>query len=181
MFKGSTFVSGNSDKAAHVGRYLNISHTKLHIPEIQSLEPREIVKHKAIEAFRQVQSPVLVDDTSLVFLALKKLPGPLIKLFLEQLKTEGMCKLLNGYNDRSAVATSFVGLYSGIEVIVFEASLNGKIAEDPRGGYGFGWDAIFIPQGYEKTRAEMTEEERNKTSVRKDVLAKVKKYLMKIV
>lgn len=173
-----TFITGNAAKAEQLGRHLNMSvnHLKLDLPEIQSLSLEEVVEHKAKEAYKQIHSPVLVEDTSLVFSALGRLPGPLIKWFLTELKNEGLCKLLEPYKDRSAIARVVFGCYDGVKLQMFEGQIKGRIAESPRGEEGFGWDPIFIPSGWEKTWGEMTIEEQAQTSMRKIALQKLEKY-----
>ena len=61
--------------------------------------------------------------------------------------------------------------------IVFEGKINGKISIKPKGSNGFGYDPIFIPQGYEKTFAEMTIKEKNTISHRKIALMKLESFL----
>ena len=51
------------------------------------------------------------------------------------------------------------------------------IAVTPRGETNFGWDPIFIPDGYSKTWAEMTPDEKNETSMRKPALEKLAHFL----
>ena len=57
----------------------------------------------------------------------------------------------------------------------------GKISEKPRGNGGFGYDPIFIPNGYNKTFAEMELEQKNKISHRFIAINKFKKYLIKLL
>jgi non-canonical purine NTP pyrophosphatase (RdgB/HAM1 family) len=174
-----TFITGNAEKAKQLGYYLYypIEHVKLDLPEIQSLDLREIIEHKAKEAYASVHSPVLVEDTSLIFTALGKLPGPLIKWFFEELKLEGLCKLLDGYADRSAHASVLFGLYDGQDFEVFAGDMKGAIAKTPKGEQGFGWDTIFIPERCEKTWGEMTAEEQSETSMRRIALKKLEAFL----
>ena len=61
--------------------------------------------------------------------------------------------------------------------IVFEGKINGRISIKPKGLNGFGYDPIFIPEGYEKTFAEMTPKEKNKISHRKIALTKMESFL----
>lgn len=49
---------------------------------------------------------------------------------------------------------------------VFEGRCEGRLAREPRGGQGFGYDPLFIPNGYEKTLAELSEAEKNRISHR---------------
>jgi non-canonical purine NTP pyrophosphatase (RdgB/HAM1 family) len=174
-----TYITGNPGKARLVSRYLAfpVIHKPIDLIEIQSLDPTEIIEYKAKEAYKLVGSPVLVEDTSLRFLALGRLPGPLIKWFLAELGTDGLCHLLDNFSDRSAVAEVQFGLYDGQTLLAFPGAQEGSIASAPRGSGGFGWDAIFIPAGYDKTWAEMTPEESQATSMRKIALKKLEAYL----
>ncbi len=143
----------------------------------QSLDLREVVTHKAHEAWKQVGGTVLVEDTSLTFHALGQLPGPLIKWFLVSLDSAGMCQLLDGYDDRSATARVCVGLYDGTEHKLFEGERKGSIAATPRGAKGFGSDPIFIPEGSTKTWGEMDPEEQKQTSMRRIALKQLEEYV----
>lgn len=176
-----TFITGNAAKAEQLSRHLEypVEHQKLDLYEIQSLDLQEIVEHKAKDAFQKLGTPVLVEDTSLRFHALGKLPGPLIKWFLTELDNEGLCKLLNGYRYRSAVAEVCFGLYNGQDLQFFGGNMKGTIASSPRGERGFGWDPIFIPEGYEKTWGEMNEEEQKTSSMRRIALKKLEAFLRK--
>jgi len=174
-----TFVTSNPSKAEQLSRHLHIPvvHRKVDVHEIQSLDLREVAEHKAREAQKIIGGTVLVEDTSLVFHALNNLPGPLIKWFLTALDNEGLCKLLNNYNNRNATATVCFALCDNESVRFFEAEQQGVIADIPRGDRGFGWDPIFIPDGYEKTWGEMTTEEQKETSMRKVALGKLAEFL----
>jgi len=174
-----TFITGNAAKAEQLGRHLDhpVAHKKLDLPEIQSLDLHEIIEHKTKEAYKQIGGVVLVEDTSLTFKALGRLPGPLIKWFLTELDNAGLCKLLDGYEDRSAVAEVCFGLYDGNELKKFEGEARGSIAAIPRGERGFGWDPVFIPDGHDKTWGEMDPEEQKETSMRRFALKKLEAYL----
>lgn len=174
-----TFITGNPGKATQLATHLHhpVEHKKLDLHEIQSLDLEEVATHKAQEAYRMLSTPVLVEDTSLVLNALGPLPGPLIKWFLEALDNEGIARLLDGYEDRSAVAETCFALCDENGVTLFKAERKGTIAETPRGEKGFGWDPIFIPEGCDRTWAEMDTEEQKKTSMRRAALEKLQEYL----
>ncbi|KAG6922831.1 inosine triphosphatase, partial [Chelydra serpentina] len=103
------FVTGNAKKLEEVLQILGdafpyrLVAKKIDLPEYQG-EPDEISIQKCREAANQIQGPVIVEDTCLCFNALGGLPGPYIKWFLEKLKPEGLCKLLAGFEDKSAYA-----------------------------------------------------------------------------
>ena len=174
-----TFITGNAGKAKYLSDYFHapVDHVKLDLHEIQSLNLREVVDDKARRAYTIVGSPVLVEDVSLIFNGLKKLPGPLIKWFLETLGNDGLCRLLDSLDDRSAFAEVEFAICDEKGVHTFGGSMEGTIAENPRGEMGFGWDPIFIPEGHSKTWAEMTDDEKHATSMRKIALEKVSSFL----
>lgn len=174
-----TFITGNAGKAKYLSDYfhLPVDHVKLDLKEIQSVDLKEVVEDKARRAYEVVKSPVLVEDVSLTFKALKALPDPLIKWFLETLGNEGLCRLLDGFNNRDAVAEVEFAICDQSGVHTFSGSMEGAIADNPRGEMGFGWDPVFIPKGYDKTWAEMTDNEKHATSMRKVALEKMSAFL----
>ena len=179
MTKQPTFITSNISKAEQLSWHLGIElkHMAAEVPEIQSLSLLEVVEHKAKEAYKVVKGPVLVEDTSLVFNALGKLPGPLIKWFLHELDNEGLCRLLDNYSDRSAIASVLFGYYDGNKLYTFDGQTKGMIANQPKGELGFGWDPVFIPSNYDKTWAEMTMEEQSDSSMRRIALSKLEAFL----
>jgi non-canonical purine NTP pyrophosphatase (RdgB/HAM1 family) len=179
MNKLPIYVTGNLDKLKELKKYLNIDleHQKLDLDEIQSLNLAEVVEHKAKSAYAIIGKPVLVEDTSLTFNALGKLPGPLIKWFLNELGNKGLCSLLDNYTDRSAIASVMFALYDGSDLQTFYGEKAGSIAQSPRGEKSFGWNPTFIPQGHTKTWGEMNDEEKSASSIRKIALTQLKKHL----
>jgi len=177
-----TFITGNSGKAEQLSKYLGIpiAHKKIDLAEIQSLDLAEVVESKAREAYQQIKTPVLVDDTSLIIHALGRLPGPFVKFFLSEIGDGGICKLMKNYKDKSATATVAISYFDGTSCKVFEGTINGSIANSPAGDGGFGWDSIFIPEDYKETRASMNDEDYDKTSPRKFALEKLERYLNKL-
>ncbi|KAI3826649.1 hypothetical protein L1987_00699 [Smallanthus sonchifolius] len=176
-----TFVTGNAKKLEEVkvilGQSIPFQSLKLDLlPELQG-DPEDIAKEKARFAANQVKGPVLVEDTCLCFNALKGLPGPYIKWFLEKLGHEGLNNMLMAYEDKSAYAMCIFSLAIGpnSEPITFVGKTPGKIVP-ARGPNDFGWDPVFQPDGYEQTYAEMPKEEKNKISHRSRALALVKSH-----
>lgn len=180
VMKRFIFVTGNQNKAKELENYLGVTVTcqKLDLPEIQSLDLEEVAIAKAKKAYEIIKTPVLIEDTALTFKAMGKLPGPFIKYFLESLQNEGMTNLLNNYKNREATATTCFALAEENEVITFVGEVSGVIASQPRGDEGFGWDAIFIPDGSSKTWAEMNLDEKQQNSMRSLALNKLKRFLV---
>lgn len=174
-----TFITGNQSKADYLSQYLglNIKHKKVDLEEIQSLDLYEIVEHKVRQAFEIVKSPVLVEDVSLEMKALGKLPGPFIKFYVEEVPFETICRSLDGLS-RDALARCVFGYFDGTNVEFFEGSLKGLIAEHPAGENGYGWDKIFIPEGYTQTRASLSKKQDEETYLKIKPLKAVKDYLV---
>lgn len=163
------FITGNQSKADYLSRQLGVTleHRKVELLEIQSTDLHEIVAHKLRQAFEVCQRPVLVEDVSLVFNALGDLPGPYIKWFLEHAGDEACCKMLDGFEDRGAIIKCTFGYYDGKRMEFFDSELPGTIAKRPKGENGFGFDRIFINERSKITRAEMSQEENERTYAEK--------------
>lgn len=165
MSKLPVFITGNKFKADYLSRLLGIplTHQMINLDELQSVDLHEIVEHKVRQAYDVVGRPVLVEDVSLEFCALGALPGPYIKWFIEYAGAEACCRMLNGFTDRSAIIRCTFGYYDGKTVTMFDSAMNGQISREPRGENGYGFDTIFICDGYEITRAEMSQEVNEQT------------------
>ena len=63
---------------------------------------------------------------------------------------------------------------------IFDGACEGKIIFEPRGQNGFGYDPLFVPDGFTQTFAELGEDVKNKLSHRAKALAKLKNYFSKL-
>jgi non-canonical purine NTP pyrophosphatase (RdgB/HAM1 family) len=156
------YVTGNPHKAKYFAKMtkLNLPHIDLDLDEIQSTSLSEIVEHKARQAYALVNKPVVVEDTKLSFGVLGALPGTLIKWFQQEIGETGLCRLLDGYDDRSAFAGAAMAYFDGTNLEIFERELEGTIARVPsKNNTGFGWNTIFMPKGMDITFADMSESE----------------------
>ena len=176
--KSITFITGNAAKAEYLKEYFKqpFEHMKLDLPEIQSLDLREVVEDKAKRAFAIVKKPVLVEDVSLVLHGMKKLPGPFVKLFETALGDEVICTLATQIGDRRAHVEIMFALYDGKDMKIFNGEMDGRIAEEPAGESGFGWDVVFINDGYDVTRAQMGKDAWRSTGMRTKALVKMHEY-----
>jgi XTP/dITP diphosphohydrolase len=173
-------ATSNEHKAKAVQSMLGrpVQHINIDLPEIQALDVRQVIEHKAREAYLRVGKPVLVEDTSLAVHAWNGLPGALIRWFLETVGNEGICKMLAGYEQVEATAETCLGYFDGEAFVCFSGLVEGWIARQPRGQNGFGWDPIFIPRGWDKTFAEMMPEEKHAlVSMRTEAVLKLKAFL----
>lgn len=174
-----TFITGNQYKADYLAKLLKlpVEHKKIDLDEIQTLDPVVLIRHKAKQAYTQLHSPVLVEDQALQFTALGGLPGPFIKFFTEKAGLESCCRMLDSFTDRSAYASSIFAYYDGKSITTFSSGLLGSIAMHPNGEGGFGWDQIFIPDGYNNTRAQLNEAEDLQTYLKIKPIEDIRRFL----
>jgi XTP/dITP diphosphohydrolase len=171
------FATGNLNKLREfegiLGRKLD--HVDLDLDEIQSVDVEDVARHKALQAYATTKEPVIVEDTGLYFDGLNGLPGALVKFFIKKLDLKRVCDLIG--DNRGAVAKTCIVYHDGKEVRLFTGQTRGSIVSEPRGGKGFGWDPIFVPEGYDKTFAELSNEEKQSKFMRREALDKFKKFI----
>mmetsp|Transcript_24885 Transcript_24885/g.77940 ORF Transcript_24885/g.77940 Transcript_24885/m.77940 type:complete len:266 (+) Transcript_24885:68-865(+) len=182
------FVTGNARKEVEVNAILReaniapfrVVHVDIDLPELQGpLGDRgalDIARAKCLEASERVGAAVLVEDTSLSFPALGGLPGPYIKWFIDAIGNDGLWRLLETSDDRSAFCQCTLCYSSGpgAEPLLFVGRTDGAIVPPhaSSGGGGFGWDAIFVPDGHEVPFAALSLKEKNAISHRARALEK---------
>jgi non-canonical purine NTP pyrophosphatase (RdgB/HAM1 family) len=155
------------------------------IPEDHTtLEENAIQKAQYI--FRMKKTPVFADDTGLEVEALNGLPGVYSARYAgeEKISSENVKKLLlemKGVNNRNARFRCIVAFVSDGVVQTFEGIVNGKITREKSGSGGFGYDPVFVPDGYNQTFAELKSEIKNKISHRAIAVMKLNDYLKKTI
>jgi non-canonical purine NTP pyrophosphatase (RdgB/HAM1 family) len=173
------FITGNKDKLREVRSLIpTVQGMDMDLTEIQEIDAHKIITAKLAEAQKhQSSATFIVEDTSLYLDAMNGLPGPLVKWFVKAVGIEGIYKLTESFRSTRATARTLIG-YADEDSTVhfFEGSIEGMLVP-PRGTDGFGWDAIFQPDGYEKTFAEMTTEEKSQCSMRKRAVEGLLQYL----
>lgn len=166
--KEITYVTGNKSKilsAKSILEPLNIkvNNIKIELTEIQADTTEEVTIYKAKEASEKLKCNVLVNDIGLFIDALNGFPGPYTHYVDEKIGEDGILKLLTNEENRNA---SFVEVFAYCEYkkepIIFKSNTKGKITHSKSGTYGWSWDFIFIPDGYNKTMANYDDEKRCK-------------------
>lgn len=141
---------------------------------------------KAEAAAHYFQKPVIADDSGLVIDALDGKPGVETARFAGENKSDeaNMNKvlwLMENVEEPNRTARFIAALavkIPGQEIIVREGICEGKIATEKRGTKGFGYDPIFIPEGFSKTMAELSPNQKNNISHRKDAFLQLEKWLL---
>ncbi|HRW20364.1 MAG TPA: non-canonical purine NTP diphosphatase [Bacteroidales bacterium] len=122
------------------------------------------------------------DDTGLEVYALNMKPGVFSARYAgidcnSQNNIKKLLQELKSSNNRKARFRTIITLILEKEILSFEGIVNGKIIEEFRGKEGFGYDPVFIPEGYNQTFAEMPPSLKNNISHRANALNKLSKFL----
>jgi len=154
------------------------------IPETgHTLADNALIKARTI--FEWYKKPVIADDTGLEVDALNGAPGVYSARYAgEPSNAENnmalLLKNLEGKAHRSAHFKTVIAYINaeGKEQL-FEGRVDGEIIAERRGGEGFGYDPIFLPEGYEATFAEMSLQEKNQISHRARALRAFSEFINK--
>ena len=145
----------------------DVTSMRADLTEVQSLDVMDVVHRKAQDAYAKLRRPVLVDDSGFAIRAWNGLPGALVTWFLASVGVRGILEMAAGLTDRTATVTTAIGYADADGVRVFSGSRAGTITTEPRGGGGYGYDSIFVPEGSDLTYAEMSSDQKNAVSHRR--------------
>jgi XTP/dITP diphosphohydrolase len=164
-------VTGNPGKLAEARRLIgggtgtDLEAIEVDLPEIQSLDYLEVVRAKGEEAWRRLGRPLVVEEAGLDLAALNGFPGPLVKWMLEAMGAGGLARTAAALGDPRATARCLLLYRDGERERVAEGTTEGVLVP-PRGAGGFGWDPVFLPEGSERTFAELAGLEKDAVSHR---------------
>ncbi len=145
--------------------------------EIQSHRLEEIALFAAENAAKKFDETFIIEEAGLFVKALNGFPGPYSSYVFKTIGCTGILKLLQDQRDRSAEFRSVLVLHHRGFFKVFIGTVKGLISYEERGSQGFGFDPIFIPQGHNRTFAEMTLQEKNNLSHRGKSTRQLIKFL----
>lgn len=154
-----------------------------HIPETEnSLEGNARIKAQTI--FDHSGIPCFADDTGLFVEALDGAPGVHSARYAGEnaTATDNIKKLLDMLDDqanRTAYFKTVIAFADPSGLHFFEGRIDGRITKQPRGTGGFGYDPIFIPEGYDHRFAELTPATKNRISHRALAFTSLNTYLKK--
>lgn len=184
------FASHNQHKATEIQRMVDepfeiITLTDLNlleeIPETgTTLQANALIKARFVH--EKLGYNCFADDTGLVVDALNGEPGVYSARYAGVPKSDeaNMNKLLAALadkTDRSARFVTSICLFWQDEMYVFEGELKGKIITEKIGNNGFGYDPIFMPDGYDVTLAQMDMFTKNQISHRGKAFRKMAEFL----
>ncbi len=151
------------------------------IPETgKTLEENAILKANYIT--HNFGYPCFADDTGLIVEALNGAPGVYSARYAGKSRDananmDKLLKELKHAKDRKAQFETVIALNLNEEQHIFKGEIEGKIINEKRGEQGFGYDPVFIPNGYSKTFAELPLEIKNNISHRGLAIQKLITYL----
>lgn len=151
------------------------------IPE-ESPTIEENSMDKAVYVFEKYGKDCFADDTGLEVEALDGRPGVISARYAGEEKNmdkniEKVLSELDGKTNWKARFKTVISLIINGERYQFEGIVNGTIIKDKRGENGFGYDPVFVPDGYDITFAEMDADEKNKISHRGRAVQKLVDFL----
>ncbi|MBF0344468.1 MAG: RdgB/HAM1 family non-canonical purine NTP pyrophosphatase [Nitrospirae bacterium] len=146
---------------------------------------------KAIYLYHKTAAYVVAEDSGLEVEALDGAPGVYSARFANLLQDtnatdiENITHLLSLLTDvpaskRAARYVSVLCLIENGEERYFEGEVRGRIIETPAGDFGFGYDPIFVPDGYDQTFAQLGQEIKNRISHRAMAAQRLKEYIGKM-
>ncbi len=184
------FATNNNNKILEIRSILNDDMQIIGLREAGIItdipEPHPTLEENAREKsnfiFKLTKSDCFSEDTGLEVMALNGEPGVKSARYAgddsdNEKNIEKLLQKMTLVNDRTAQFRTVISLIVNGEEIQFEGICKGTITEIQRGNKGFGYDSIFIPEGSNKTFAEMEMSEKNKFSHRKKATSKLIDYL----
>ncbi len=175
------FVTRNPHKVREVRAVLAPYGIDVEVSEERKFEVQaDSLERVAYEAAKRLPPDkiYIVEDAGLFIDALKGFPGVYSSYVLDTIGLKGILKLMEGIENRKAKFVSVIACRLGDRVELFKGEVRGRIAEAIRGNQGFGYDPIFVPEGYERTFGEMSMEEKNRLSHRGRAARKLADFLL---
>ena len=142
-------------------------------------------RQKALYIYENYGMDCFADDTGLEVEALNGAPGVYSARYADEnghnseANMQKLLKELDGVENRKAqFRTAIIVIVNGKEHL-FEGIVKGSIIKVRKGTSGFGYDPVFVPEGYDKTFAELGDDIKNKISHRAIATQKLCKFLLK--
>jgi XTP/dITP diphosphohydrolase len=187
------FASSNQNKVAEIQKLVGNKIKLLSLKDIHCTEEieetgktfRENALIKARYVFEKYKFNCFADDSGLEVEALNNEPGVYSARYAGEPKNDlnniqKLLKKLAPKTTRKACFKTVIALVFDGKEYFFEGKINGQISLQPIGDGGFGYDPVFIPDGYDRTFAQMTLEEKNSISHRAIAIKKLVEYLATI-
>ena len=176
-----TFITGNEHKVKEAENIFKDYGIELEHIDLGYEEPQGTLEEVALSgakyASRKLDKPVIVEDAGLFIKALNGFPGTYSHYVQDTIGNQGILKLLTDVSDRYAEFRSVIGYCApNSEPKTFLGKVKGEIAVEEKGNLGFAFDPIFFFFCVGKTFGELTTDEKNQFSHRKNSLEEFIKW-----
>jgi len=149
-------------------------------PEIQASSLEEVVDFGLSWLQEKIKPPFVIDDAGAFIANLQGFPGVYSRYVYDTIGLEGVLRQMEKVDERECTFRCVLGLMTeNGEKHKFIGECKGVLIDEKRGNGGFGYDPIFIPEGFDKTFAELTSEEKNSISHRGIAMRKLIDFLLK--
>ena len=187
------FFSNNKNKIIEIKKIFKkfslelISLNDLNIseePEESGKTFEENAKIKSDYGFNKTGIPCFADDSGICLETFNWKPGVLSKRFLNNFKSNEACfksiiKSSKNNDKRNAYFKTSISLtIKSNQNLIFNGKIDGKISDQVKGDFGFGYDPIFIPNNCKRTLAELNTKEKNEISHRSIAVTKLINFLI---
>lgn len=186
------FASNNINKASEIKQMLNLEFEIITLKEagifIDIPEPHNTfalnAHEKSLTIHKMTGMDCFAEDSGLEVDALEGAPGVQSARFSgvhgdDAANNKKLLSLLENENNRSAQFKTVISLIINGQNYFFEGTCQGEIATNMQGSHGFGYDPLFIPNGYNNTFAELNPDIKNQISHRKKAVSKMIDFLLK--
>ncbi|MBU8902249.1 MAG: RdgB/HAM1 family non-canonical purine NTP pyrophosphatase [Victivallales bacterium] len=149
-------------------------------PEENGKTFEENANIKALSGANYCDILTFADDSGLEVEALDNAPGIYSSRYAENdpARIARILKELDGKENRRARFVCVISIAFNKEIVAsFRGEVYGKIIDEPRGSNGFGYDPVFVPDGFDKSFAELSQKEKNKISHRANAIEKVIEFV----
>ncbi len=186
------FFSNNKNKVIEIKKIFKEFNLKLlslidlninNEPEENGKTFEENAKIKSDYGFNITGVPCFADDSGICIETLNWNPGVHSKRFLNNFKNNEICfrsiiqSTKNNGKQNAYFKTSISLTVRKDQNIFFNGVINGKISDQIKGDFGFGYDPIFVPKNYKRTLAELSTKEKNQISHRSIAVTKLINFL----
>lgn len=187
------FATHNEHKLNEVQRMLPKEITLLTLDEIGCFEDipetSNTIEGNAIQKALYIKEKygydTFADDTGLEVAALDNAPGVYSARYAGEAKDDEanidlLLANMKGKQERQAQFKTIFALCLGEDLHTFEGIVRGEITHERKGEGGFGYDAVFLPEGYTDTFAQMSADQKNSISHRGRALQKLSAFLREV-
>lgn len=182
------FITSNRGKFEEAKKIVpSLEMLEMDLLEEQEVDQQKIAQRKLELAGKEHNGSLVVEDTGFYLdclsacdhaqAGLPGLPGPLIKWFLKTIGRRGLydiCKKFDNYRARGVTIVGYKDEKGAVKF--FKGEVEGTVVLEA-GEDGFGWDPVFVPDGEDRTFAQMSRDEKNELSMRRKAFELLAQFL----